>query len=304
MRTGAIRAWRRLLRSRLALMGLLVILLFTLLAVFATQLAPHEIVSFNLSIKLLPPAWMQVGAVSGDPAYPLGTDVYGRDVLSRLLHGTRTAMLTAALAVSLTALLGVLMGVISGKAGREVDLLLQRVVDIFQSFPQILFIVMFALVTRNTPFGLWGNGIPALSLAFAISGWAGLARLVRAAVLTLREQLFVEAARAQGASALSIIFRHILPNCLGLLLVWMTFAVPRAIIAEALIGYIGVSFGSTVEGREFAIFSWGGLFAEGRRAIHVQPILLLAPALCVTLVTSAFTFVGDALRDALDPRQG
>jgi oligopeptide transport system permease protein len=152
-----------------------------------------------------------------------------------------------------------------------------------------MFYVLITLILRETVFGKWMNGLATLLLALVLIGWVGLARLTRSAVLSIKESQFVEAAHSIGASNRQIVARHILPNCLSLIVIWMAFAIPR------LIPVVDSS-------QSFFITTWGGLFLDGRMAINTHPIMMLAPTLCVALVGMAFTFVGDALRDVLDPR--
>jgi len=141
-----------------------------------------------------------------------------------------------------------------------------------------------------------------VALSYALIAWVGLARLIRSNVLVLKRELFIEAAHALGASHARILWRHILPNLAGTLAVWATFAVPRVILIEVLLSYIRIGIGSFIEGVSLDVMSWGGLFFEGRRVIHSHPSILLFPAIAITLVTAGFIFLGDGLRDALDPR--
>jgi ABC-type dipeptide/oligopeptide/nickel transport system permease subunit len=293
---------RRVLRSKPAALSLLVIVLFCLAAVFAERLAPHDPYQLGWGHDGLPPAWVQRGAQTGDPAYPLGTDTAGRDILSRLVYGTRTALSQALPAAALAALLGALVGVLSGYYGGRADWLLMRLADIFNAFPTIMFSVLLVFIFRRTPFGNWQNGLLTLALAFALAAWAPLARLVRAAVLKVRQELFVEAAQSVGVPSRRVLFRHILPNISSIIIVWLTTAIPRVIILEALLGYIGIRITTSGDGAESYVVSWGGMFYDGRAALRSNPTLLVAPSVCVILIAVAFTLLGDRLRDALDPR--
>lgn len=296
---------QRLLRRRSAILGMAIVVFFSLVAILASLLAPHDPVTMGSGKQYyLPPAWVKKSALGrvGDPRYLLGTDTVGRDLLSRLLYGTQASMFISLSAAPIVAALGVSIGLLAGYAGGWVDNLIMRICDVFYAFPSIMLYIMILFMLRRTPLGMWQNGLATLLLALISVGWVGLARLVRAITLVLKNAEFVEAAHSIGASGLHIVWRHILPNCLGAVAVWMTGTIPRMIIVEALLGYIGMSISpATDSSRAFLVTSWGGLFLEGRMAINSHPIMLLAPTVCVALVGVGFTLFGDALRDALDP---
>ena len=294
-------ALRRMSRRPIAALGLVIVLLSTLTALLAPWLAPHDPTQMTF-VNYLPPAWVDNAMHTGSPEFILGTDSAGRDVLSRVIYGFRTAMFAAWMGVPIAGLLGMLVGASAAYQGGAFERWAMRLVDVFYAFPQILFAVLVALILRRTEFGQWLNGIGMVALSYALIAWVGLARLVRSSVLVLKQELFVEAARALGASHARVLWRHILPNLLGTLAVWATFAVPRVILIEVLLSYIRIGIGSFAEGASLEVMSWGGLFFEGRRVIHAHPTLLLFPAIAITLVTAGFTFLGDGLRDALDPR--
>ncbi len=275
---------------------------FVLLALVGPFLAPHDPTEFHWEQGNLPPAWVSSSKASGQIEYLLGSDLNGRDNLSRLIYGTRTTMLIALISVPLAALLGVTVGIFSGYFGGRTDNLLMRSTDIFSSLPSILFTILVMLIFRDTPFGKWLNGLGVVILAFFLVGWVSLARLVRGAVLTIKHQLYIEAARATGSRESRILFKYILPNILGLVVVWCVTAIPRVIILEALLGYIGIGISPDIEEARFVVTSWGGLFFEGRQAINANPVRLVAPAICVILAAASFTLLGDGLHDSLDPR--
>lgn len=292
---------RRLSRRPTAVLGVLIVLLSTLVALLAPWLAPHDPTQMTF-INYLPPAWVDNAVHAGNPEYLLGTDGVGRDVLSRVLYGFRTSMFAAWMGVPVAGLLGLMVGALAAYQGGRFERWIMRLVDVFYAFPQILFAVLVALILRRTVFGQWLNGIGMVALSYALIAWVGLARLVRSNVLVLKHELFIEAARALGAKNARILWRHILPNLVGMLAVWATFAVPRVILIEVLLSYIRIGIGSYVEGVSLDVMSWGGLFFEGRRVIHSHPTILLFPAMAITLVIAGFVFLGDGLRDALDPR--
>jgi ABC-type dipeptide/oligopeptide/nickel transport system permease subunit len=288
-----------------AVFGMAVLLGFTLLALLAPVLAPHDPQQFGVGQSYLPPYWVQNSWTgrSGDPRFLLGTDAEGRDLFSRLLYGTRTSVFIVLAAAPLVAAIGVSIGLIAGYAGGRVDDLVMRAADVFYAFPNIMLYILIMLILRRTAIGQWQNGLLMLLLALVAIGWVGLARLVRGQALVLKNAEFVQAARCVGAPDRRIIVRHFLPNCLPIVIVWMAGAIPQMIIVEAILGYVGVGIGSTGgSSGSFLVTSWGGLFLEGRLAINAHPIILMAPAVCVALVGVAFAFLGDSLRDVLDPQ--
>jgi len=285
--------------------GMAVLLCFVLLALLAPALAPHDPQQFGVGQSYLPPSWVKNPRTgrSGDPSHPLGTDAEGRDLLSRLLYGTRSSMCIVLVAAPLVAAIGVSIGLISGYAGGHIDDLVMRAADVFYAFPNIMLYILVMLILRRTAVGEWQNGLLMLLLALVAIGWVGLARLVRGQTLVLKNAEYVQAAHCVGAPDRRIIVRHILPNCLPIVVVWMTGAIPRMIIVEAILGYVGVGIGSAGgSSGSFLVTSWGGLFLEGRLAINAHPIILMAPAVCVALVGVACAFLGDSLRDVLDPQ--
>ncbi|HSF80682.1 MAG TPA: ABC transporter permease [Anaerolineales bacterium] len=294
-------ALQRIRRRPTAMLGLLIVLFSSLLALLAPWLAPHDPTQMTF-INYLPPAWVDNSMHTGNPEYLLGTDGVGRDVLSRVIYGFRTAMFAAWMGVPVAGLLGMLVGALAAYWGGRLERWAMGLVDVFYAFPQILFAVLMALILRRTVFGQWLNGIGMVALSYALIAWVGLARLIRSNVLVLKRELFIEAAHALGATHSRILWRHILPNLAGTLAVWATFAVPRVILIEVLLSYIRIGIGSFIEGVSLDVMSWGGLFFEGRRVIHSHPSILLFPAIAITLVTAGFIFLGDGLRDALDPR--
>jgi oligopeptide transport system permease protein len=198
--------------------------------------------------------------------------------------------------------LGTVVGLIAGYAGGRVDNLLMRFTDIMYGYPDLLFFIIVMVSLRETWLGRLLNGLFLLFMALAIINWVGVARIVRGQVLSLKEKEFVEAARTVGAKNSRIMFRHILPNCLGPIIVVAAFTIPNLIITEAILGYLGLGLRPATDPNALFITSWGVLLLDGQTAINAQPWILLAPAICVALIVLAFTFLGDGLRDALDPR--
>ena len=291
-------AVRRLVRNKASMGGLVVIIIFFLMAIFAPVIAPHDPLEITAGVKYLPPAWME----GGDPRFLLGTDTLGRDVLSRTIWGARTSIVVGFIPTIIILILGTVIGMVAGYAGGRVDNLLMRLTDVIYAFPDLLFFIIVMVSLRDTALGQLANGLLLLFVALAVVNWVGVARLVRGQVLSLKEKEFVEAGRMIGASNSRIMLRHLLPNSLGVLIVSTAFRIPGLIITEAILGYLGIGLRPATSSASTFITSWGALMLEGQSAIRAQTAILLAPAICVALLVMAFTFLGDGLRDALDPR--
>jgi oligopeptide transport system permease protein len=299
-------AWYRLVRNKMAVAGLVIVLIFFGVAAAAPWLAPHDPLQINDGQSFLPPPWapkwMILTGKVGDPRFWLGTDGIGRDVLSRVMYGARVSVIVAFVPTTIVTIIGILVGLAAGYAGGRLDNLLMRLTDVVWSFPDLLFFIVVMVSLRDTPLGNLWNGLFLLFGALAITGWVGIARLVRGQALSLKEKEFIEAAHSIGASNSRIMFRHILPNCLSPIIVSTAFRIPGMIITEATLGYLGLGLRPGTDPKEFFVTSWGAMLLQGQSALNAQPWLLLAPAICVALVVMAFTFLGDGLRDALDPR--
>jgi len=297
-------AWSRLLHNKAAVLGALVILFFMFVAIFAPVLAPHNPLELNSGKGFLPPMWVEKSATgkAGAPEFILGTDNLGRDVLSRVIYGARVSMVVGFIPTLIIIVVGVSLGLISGYWGGATDNLLMRFTDIVYAFPDLLFFIIVMTALRSTAIGQFLNGLFLLFVALALVNWVGVARLVRGQVLALKERDFVLASRAVGATHRRIMFRHILPNSLGVIIVAMAFLIPGAIITEAILGYLGLGLRPSTDPNDIFITSWGSMLLEGQTAINNQPWILLAPAVAVALVVLSFNFLGDGLRDALDPR--
>lgn len=271
------RAFQRLLRNRLAVAGGVIVLLLAIAAILAPLLAPYGFAQQNYDAILQDPGAKHL----------LGTDALGRDTMSRLFYGTRTSLAVGIFAQAIVVALGLVVGIVAGLYGGRVDNLLMRFVDIVFAFPDLLLIILLRSV--------FGGSIYMIFLAIGLVGWVVLARLVRGQVLSLREQEFVLAARAMGASTTAILVRHLLPNVLGPVVVLVAFGVPRAVFAEAALSYIGIGVRPPTP-------SWGTMVQDGYSVIFASPYPVLFPALAIAVLMLAFTFLGDGLRDALDPR--
>jgi oligopeptide transport system permease protein len=294
----------RLLRNRAAVAGMIIILVFGLIAVFARQVAPHSPLAIYKNNQYRLAAWVddRNPVKDGNWMFPLGSDANGRDVLSRVIFGARVSMVVAIVPMLVIVIVGVSVGLYSGWKGGWADMVIMRIGDVLYAFPGLLFFVIIMAALRETWVGQLLNGMFLLFFALSLVNWVGLARQVRGQVLALREKEFIEAARSIGASDLRIMYQHLVPNTLGPIIVSVAFGIPNLIIVEAALGYLGIGLRPATDPSATFITSWGVLLNEGQQAIFAQPWLLLAPAICVALVVISFNFVGDGLRDALDPR--
>lgn len=299
-------ARRRLLRNKASMAGIIFILVLTIIAIFAPLLAPHKPLEIFPNNSYRQAAWISVPQrpeVTGDLSFPLGTDSVGRDVLSRLLYGTRTSLIVGFIPMVITLFLGTMIGLMTGFQGGWFDALMMRFADIVYSFPSLLFFIIVMAALKETPVGQALNGFLVLFAALSLVSWVGVARLVRGQVLSLREKEFIEAARTIGVRKHNILLRHLLPNTLGPIIISGAFIVPGAIITEAVLSYLGIGLRPATDQNAPFPVSWGNMILDGKSAINAQPWLLIAPAIAIALIVLAFTFIGDGLRDALDPRE-
>lgn len=279
-------AWNRFKKHRLSLVGMAVIATLVLVAIFAPVLAPTDPDAQELYAKLAKPG-TPFPEKWGAGSFLLGSDYMGRDLLSRVIYGSRISLLVGFVAQFVVLAIGVPLGAIAGYYGGKIDRLIMRVADVMFAFPDLLFAIaiMFAL----------GAGIINLFIALGVVGWAGMARLVRGQVLQLKERDFVEAAKSAGARDWWIIIRHILPNALGPIIVSVTLGIPGAIMSEASLSFLGL-------GVQPPTATWGAMILEGQAYIKRAPLVSVVPGLAVMITVLAFNLVGDGLRDALDPR--
>jgi peptide/nickel transport system permease protein len=272
------KAWRFPLRTAAGRFGLGVAALLVFTALLAPWLAPFDPMAIDLSAELQPPGG----------AHPLGAGENGIDVLTHVIYGARVSLIVSVFAVLLSSVFGVVMGGLAGFLGGLWDEVVMRVVDVLLAFPGILLAIFITAVL--------GPSLVNVVFALTVTGWTGYARLTRAQLLTLRERDYVQAARALGASSPRLLFRHLLPNALGPLVVQATFAVPGVILAEASLSFLGL-------GAPPGTPSWGALVDQGTQYLLVAPHVALFPGLAIALVVLGFNFLGDALRDALDPKR-
>jgi oligopeptide transport system permease protein len=308
-------AMRRLLRNRAAIIGLMTIVLLILMAIFASVIAIKPYADQVLVDQNRVPEWLVkvfptmkgYAKISND--YPLGADYVGRDLFSRLVYGARISLSVAFIGPLISLFIGVIYGSISGYFGGRVDNVMMRIVDILYAFPSLLFIILLMAFFRSTISDIQpGTFAYALSkldesmggmlfifIGIGLTAWETMARLTRGQVLSVREKEFIEAAHTIGASNLRIIFRHILPNIIGPLVVAETLAIPGYISLEAFLSFIGLGVTPPTP-------SWGSMISDGSRALRTYPNQALFPALALAITMFSFNFLGDGLRDALDPR--
>ena len=272
------RLWRKFTRNPIGVVGGIILLTVFVGAVFAEHFAPHEPNKQRLIARFKPPFWAEGGSMT----YPLGTDNVGRDIWSRIIHGSCISLI-----VGVSMLIGVALGLISGFWGGHIDATIMALVDIMLAFPQL--ILAFAMVA------VLGPGIGNIILVLGITGWERYARVVRAEVLALREREFVQAARAVGVSNLKIVFGHIMPNTFSSVIVMATLQTAQAILAEAALSFLGLGTGRTYP-------SWGQMMSLGRDYISIAWWLSTFPGLAILLTVLAINLVGDRIRDVLDPR--
>ena len=272
-------AARRFLNNRLAVFGLAIVLFFLVLAIFADLIAPYPYDKVYFDRVLRMPFDL--------PGHPLGTDEVGRDYMSRLIYGARTSM-TVGIAVQVVAvLIGVALGGLAGYMGGRTDFMISRFIDIMTAFPGLIFSILIISV--------WGGGLTKVIFALSITSWIGIARLTRGQILSLREKEYVEAARCLGIGRNRIILRHLLPNALTPILVSISFGVPAAIFGEAGLSFLGIGINDPIP-------SWGKMVGVSNAYVRVYWHLALFPTVAVALSMLGFSFVGDGLRDALDPK--
>ena len=277
LRGRKVSTWARLRRSPGAMIGLVLIVLLLFLALTADAIASQGIDDQDLRKGLLAPG--------GE--FPLGTDEFGRDILSRLIHGSRVSLQVGIIATAISAAVGVGLGLIAGYFGGTLDYVIQGMVDISWSFPTVLMAIFLVAVL--------GPGLTNVMIAVGLVYWGGFARVVRGQVLSLREWEFIIAARAIGANDLRIMLRHILPNIISPVIVMATLMMGDAILIEATLSFLGM-------GAQPPIPSWGSILASGRSYLRLAPWVTIFPGVAIMLTVLGFNLLGDGLRDALDPR--
>lgn len=270
-------AWRRLKQNKLAMSGLTLLVLISLMAIFGPLFSPYSYSDQVLTNANQPPS----------AAHWFGTDNLGRDLFTRILYGARISLAIGVVASLINLSIGVVYGGISGYFGGRVDSILMRIVDILYGIPLLLYVILLMVVLKP--------GLTNIFIALGLVYWLRMARIVRGQVLSLREQEYVLAARLIGAGSWRIILRHLVPNAMGPIIVTLTLSIPEAIFTEAFLSFIGLGVSAPMA-------SWGVLASESVAGLRSYPYQLLYPALAISITMLSFNFLGDGLRDALDPR--
>lgn len=294
--TGRWEVWRRLSVNKVAMASLAVIALIFLLAVFGPVFSPYRYSDMLMGQERQWPGLKHL----------LGTDYRGRDMLVRVLYGARISLSVGVVASLVNLVIGVLYGGISGYFGGRTDNIMMRIVDIIYSVPLMLYVIILSVVLKPALAGLFripafaffkdaGPGLASIYISLGLSYWILTARVVRGQVLSLKEQDFITAAKATGAGGFRILARHLLPNCMGSIIVTTMLLIPDAIFTESFLSFIGLGVDAPVP-------SWGSLASEGLGAMRSYPYLLVFPSLAICITILAFNLLGDALRDAIDPR--
>lgn len=278
-RSQWVEVWRRLKRNKMAVLGLIILIILVLLAVFADVIANYDnvVIKQNLAHRLQGPS----------AAHWLGTDEFGRDIFARLVHGTRVSLQVGIVAVGISIVIGGILGAVAGYYGGKLDNTIMRIMDIFLAVPSILLAI--AIVSALGP------SIINLMLAISISSVPSYARIVRASVLSIRDQEFIEAAKAIGASNIRIIFRHIIPNSLAPVIVQATLGVASAILSTAGLSFIGLGIQPPAP-------EWGSMLSGGRQYLRYAWWVTTFPGVAIMITILSLNLLGDGLRDALDPR--
>lgn len=269
--------WQRLKENKLAIAGLTFVIFITLVAIFAPMLSKYNYYTQDLSIANQNP--------SG--AHWFGTDKFGRDIFIRVIYGARISLTVGYAASFLNIVIGILYGGIAGYLGGRVDNIMMRLIDILYAVPMMIYVILLMVVI--------GAGLKSIIIALAISYWLTMARIVRGQIMSLKEQEFVLAARTLGASPAKILLKHLIPNSMGPIIVTLTLTIPDAIFTESFLSFIGLGVSAPQA-------SWGTLASEALGGFQLYPYQLYFPALAICLTILAFNFLGDGLRDALDPK--
>jgi ABC-type dipeptide/oligopeptide/nickel transport system permease subunit len=275
-------AWQRFRRNRLALLGAAVVVILVLLAVTAPLL-----VHFGILIDPLKQDVTNIEVGPAQAGHLLGSDELGRDTLSRLIYGSRISLTVGILVQAIILPIGLTIGLLAGYSGGWIDNLLMRFTDVWYAFPDLVFVLVLVSVFGPSLLSIFGS--------IALVYWVNLARLVRGQVLSIKEKEFVEAARSSGSPPFKLVVKHLLPNSLGPIIVTVVFGIPSAIFLEATLSFIGV-------GIQPPTATWGQMVNGGYENIYANPTSVVFPALAIGFTLLAFSFIGDGLRDALDPR--
>lgn len=280
-------ARHRLLKNRAAMAGIILLAVIALMALFAPLLSPFPYDEINYDLISCAPAWWPVEMACTAPGHVFGTDAVGRDIFVRVLYGARISLAVGLVATIVSLVIGVLYGATAGYLGGRIDGLMMRVVDVLYSLPFIFFVIILMVV--------FDRNFILLFVAIGAVEWLTMARIVRGQTLSIKQKEFIEAARAAGVGRLGIITRHVIPNVVGPVVVYVTLTVPTVILMESFLSFLGL-------GIQEPMTSWGVLISDGADQMETAPWMLLFPALFMAVTLFCFNFVGDGLRDALDPK--
>ena len=271
-------AWIRFKRNKLALLGLIFLGIVVALAIFVPIFSPYTYEQ------------MDMAALNANPslAHPMGTDRFGRDILVRVMYGARISLSVGFSSAAISLCIGIMYGGIAGYVGGKADMLMMRIVDIIYSIPSMLYVILVMLI--------FGSNIWSILIGICISSWIGMARLVRAQVMSLKEQEFALAAYVLGASTKRILFKHLIINCIGPIIVNLTLMVPSAIFTEAFLSFVGIGISAPAA-------SWGTLANEARGLVETYPIQIIWPVAAICLTMLSLNFIGDGVGEALDPKK-
>ena len=270
-------SYKQLKKNKIAMFCAGIIIILILIAIFAPLIAPYD------------PTYQDYSAVLAEPsmAHPFGTDEYGRDILSRIIYGSRVSISIGIVAQVVASLVGVTLGSIAGYYGGKIDSVISRIMEIFQAFPDLIFAM--AIMT------FMGKGVVNLFIALGLLTWVRTARMIRGSVMQLKEKEYIEASRASGATTYWIIMKGLIPNCLSTIIVLVTLGIPNAIMYEASLSFLGIGIVPPTP-------SWGNMISAAQTFINYRPLYSIMPGVAIMITVIAFNIFGDGLRDALDPK--
>ena len=301
-------AMRRLVRNKMAMTCLVILILITLIAIFVPMFYPYSYTKQDVSAKYLQPFEYSkkemVKINKGEFVFPhiMGTDNLGRDYAIRVIYGTRISLMVGFVSAMIVVVIGILYGSISGYFGGKVDIIMMRIVDIIYSLPDVLIVILLSVaikdiisLSKNELIIKLGAGMISIFIVFGLLYWVGMARQVRGQILSIKEQEYVLAARAMGASPMHIIMKHMIPNCVSVIIITAAMQIPSAIFTESFLSFVGM-------GVSMPMPSLGSLASDARSGLVSYPYMLIFPAATIFLIVLSFNLLGNGLRDAFDPK--
>ena len=301
-------AMRRLVHNRMAMICLVILVVITLIAIIVPMIYPYTYTQQDVTGKYLQPfeysAKEQARINAGQKVFPhiMGTDNLGRDYAIRVIYGTRISLMVGFISALIVVFIGILYGAISGYFGGKVDLIMMRIVDIIYSLPDVLIVILLSVAikdiistSKSDLIVRLGAGMISIFIVFGLLYWVGMARQVRGQILSIKEQEYVLASKAAGASAMHIILKHMIPNCISVIIITAAMQIPSAIFTESFLSFVGM-------GVSIPMPSLGSLASDARSGLVSYPYMLLFPALTIFLIVLSFNLLGNGLRDAFDPK--